>query len=231
LRGYVLGYLTAVTDIIEAHGGFVDKYIGDAVLAIFGAPLDDPAHPRNAVLAALACQRAFVEIEPRLGLPPGRRLTARCGINSGPALIGNIGSKRRFNYTAMGDTANLAARIESANKTYGSHLLISGATAERLGDDIAVVPVERVRVVGRDQPVVLYLPLGETEKLSAAERARLKAFGAAWERSEAHDVDGVAAVLAPLVEDDPVAAVLVARLRAAAAAPTDGPPVRDLMEK
>jgi class 3 adenylate cyclase len=225
------GYLTAVTDIIEAHGGFVDKYIGDAVLAVFGAPLDDPAHPRKAVLAALACQRAFVEIEPRLGLPPGRRLSARCGINSGPALIGNIGSKRRFNYTAMGDTVNLAARIESANKTYGSHLLISGETAERLGDDIAVVPVERVRVVGRDQPVVLYLPLGETEKLSAAERARLKAFGAAWERSEAHDVDGVAAVLAPLASDVPVAALLAARLRAAAAGPNDGPPVTDLTEK
>src|SRR5258705_3696245 len=99
------GYLSAMTDIVEAHGGFVDKYIGDAIVAIFGAPIDEGAHARNAVRAALACNALLTEMN-RSGhaLFKGHVLAHRIGLNSGRALIGNIGSRRRFNYTAIGDT-------------------------------------------------------------------------------------------------------------------------------
>ncbi len=108
-------YLTAMTDVIEAHGGFVDKYIGDAIVAVFGAPLDDPDHARNAVHAALECTARLATIE-RVHAAFGAALRQRIGINSGDALVGNIGSRRRFNYTVMGDMVNLASRLEGLNK-------------------------------------------------------------------------------------------------------------------
>ena len=188
-------YLNAVTEIIEAHNGYVDKFVGDAVLAIFGAPLSDPKHAHSAVEAALACRSKLAEIEPHLGLPENRRLHARTGINSGSALIGNIGSDRRFNYTAMGDTVNLASRLESANKIYGTDILISDATAAQIGPGIALAPLERVRVKGRDQPVVLYEVLGRDDQLSATERLRLAALKNVWCLRESGDLRGARAAL------------------------------------
>jgi class 3 adenylate cyclase len=225
-------YLNAVTKIIEAHGGYVDKYIGDAVLAIFGAPLADHEHARHAVEAALACRNRVAEIQPNLGLPEGRRLRARTGINSGPALIGNIGSDRRFNYTAMGDTVNLVARLESTNKVYGTDILASGATAAQLGGGLALAPLERVRVQGRDHPVELYEPLGQADQLSAAERLRMAAFQKAWRLRESGDLPGARAVLQQL-GDTRSAAVLVAHLETleSSSLPAGSPPVFDLPDK
>jgi class 3 adenylate cyclase len=225
-------YLNAVTEIIEAQNGYVDKFIGDAVLAIFGAPLADPDHARHAVEAAVACREKLAEIAPMLGLPEGRRLHARTGINSGSALIGNIGSDRRFNYTAMGDTVNLAARLESANKIYGTNILMSGATAGQLGKGWAVVPLERVRVKGRDQPVDLYEALGPAERLSAAERSRMAGLQKAWRLRECGDLPGARAVLKQL-GDARAAAVLLAHLEAleVGAIPSAVPPVFDLPDK
>src|SRR5262249_491138 len=111
-------YLSAMTEVIEEHGGFTDKYIGDSIVAGFGAPLHDPDHPPNAVRAALQCSA-------RLGTLDGVRREfgdtprQRIGINSGSALLGNIGSRRRFNYTVLGDMVNLASRLEASNKLYG----------------------------------------------------------------------------------------------------------------
>ena len=108
-------YLSAMTDVIEAHGGFVDKYFGDAIVAVFGAPLDDPHHATNAVRAALRCAAALGTLD-RVTAAFGVTVRQRIGLNSGAALVGNIGSRRRFNYTVMGDVVNLASRLEGANK-------------------------------------------------------------------------------------------------------------------
>lgn len=151
-------YLTEMTNIVEKHGGFVDKYIGDAIVGVFGAPLADPLHAEKAVNAALECQLRLKTIQNELSLPISGEVTARIGINSGEALVGNIGSNRRFNYTVIGDTVNLAARLEGANKAYKTDILISEETRKMCGDGIIFREVDQVRVVGRDKPVVIYEP-------------------------------------------------------------------------
>ena len=120
-------YLSAMTDIIEAHGGFVDKYIGDAIVAVFGAPLDDPDHAANAVRAALQCAARLAELD-RVKAAFGGDVRQRIGLNTGEALVGNIGSRRRFNYTVMGDMVNLASRLEGANKFFGTTIIASETT-------------------------------------------------------------------------------------------------------
>jgi len=152
-------YLSVMSDTIEAHGGFVDKYIGDAVVAVFGAPLDDPDHARHAVEAALACQRNLDAAEGELGLPDGQHVATRIGINSGEMLVGNIGSSRRFNYTVMGDAVNLASRLEGANKVYGTSVLVSEETRTLCGGAPAFREIDRIRVMGRERPVTVYQPL------------------------------------------------------------------------
>ena len=150
-----------MSDTIEAHGGFVDKYIGDAVVAVFGAPVDDEDHALSGVRAALACQRRLGAEASGFGLPGGRSVETRIGVNSGEMLVGNIGSRRRFNYTVLGDAVNLAARLESANKQYGSKILVSDSTATLCSATIRFRALDTVRVVGRQQPVTIFEPLGE----------------------------------------------------------------------
>lgn len=159
-------YFSTMTDIIEAHGGFVDKYIGDAIVAVFGAPVNDPRHAEQAVRAAMQ-MRAALRAEPERFSLAGLQLKTRIGLNTGRVLIGNIGSPRRFNYTAMGDAVNLASRLEGANKVYGTSILVSEDTIKAAGDAIIARRVDIVRVVGRAQPVRLYEPLAPRDTASA----------------------------------------------------------------
>ena len=163
LVGFFNQYLAIMSDTIEAHGGFVDKYIGDAVVAVFGAPVDDENHALSAVRAALACQKKLAAAQADFELPGGAPVEIRFGVNTGEMLVGNIGSPRRFNYTVMGDAVNLAARLESANKQYGSMILVSDSTATLCGASIRFRALDTVRVVGREQPVTIFEPLGEIE--------------------------------------------------------------------
>ena len=163
-------YLRVMTDTIEANGGFVDKYIGDAVIGVFGAPLDDPQHARHAVAAALSCQSNLHDMKDSFGLPEGTMLITRIGINSGDMLVGNIGSARRFNYTVMGDAVNVAARLESANKVYGTSVLISEETQRRCADAFRHREIDRVRVLGRTAPVTLFEPLEDAPNSSSDDR-------------------------------------------------------------
>ncbi len=130
-------YLSAMTDIIEGHGGYVDKYIGDSIVAMFGAPADDPVHARNAVRAALKCHERLAELNAGNAAFAGRGLSHRIGLNSGEAVVGNIGSRRRFNYTVMSDTVNVASRLEGANKYYGTAIMASETTMAQTGDAFA----------------------------------------------------------------------------------------------
>ncbi|HEV3178138.1 MAG TPA: adenylate/guanylate cyclase domain-containing protein [Stellaceae bacterium] len=178
-------YFAAVTDIVERHGGFVDKFIGDAVVAIFGAPLDDPDHALNAVRAAIAIRSASNDAARELARSGGRPPATRIGVNSGPVLIGNIGSPRRFNYTVMGDAVNLASRLEGVNKRYGTLVLVSDTTAQACGEAIVFREIDTVAVKGRERPVALFEPLGFAGEVPADALARRDAFAKAlrlWRR-------------------------------------------------
>lgn len=151
-------YFTAATELIESHGGFVDKYIGDAVVAVFGAPLDDPHHAGHAVAAALMIRDKLQQMN-EAGEFGERKIELRTGINSGVAVVGNVGSSKRFNYTVMGDTVNLASRLEGANKTTKTRILISDEVVARLPDSFVVREVATIRVKGKQTPTTVFEPM------------------------------------------------------------------------
>ena len=226
-------YLSEMTDIIEWHGGFVDKYIGDAIVAVFGAPLADAEHASHGVAAALACQKRLAEMP---GVFEGREdlvLTARIGLNSGDMLVGNIGSRRRFNYTVMGDAVNLAARLEGANKSFGSAILVSESTARACSDTVAMRELDLIRVVGREAPISIYEPLCLSSEADAAVEQKIADFGAALKLYRGREFAAAAAALEAMGAGDGAAAKLAARARDMAADPpgADWQGVNDLMEK
>jgi adenylate cyclase len=203
-------YLSEMTDIILDSGGTLDKYEGDAIVAFWNAPLDIPDHALRACRAALACQKRLTALAPDFEKRIGRPLRARIGLNSGPAVVGNMGSSRRFDYTAMGDTINLAARLESAGKQYGVSILAGEATVAAAGDAVVAREVDRLRVVGKTQPVRIYELIGERDGVPAPVLDRLAAFErllASYRRREWDAVLGACRAL----EGDPVAAVYAAR--------------------
>jgi adenylate cyclase len=164
LTAFMNAYLTPMTDIILDRSGTVDKYIGDAIVAFWNAPLDDAKHPLNAVLAALDMRSALANINNRrvkkeLGAPDAGMLQFGVGINTGPCSVGNMGSTRRFDYSALGDTVNLASRIEGLSKLFGVDILGSQAVVE-LTRDFAWLKVGDVRVKGKKQATTLYLLCG-----------------------------------------------------------------------
>jgi adenylate cyclase len=174
-------YLSAMTDIIESHGGYVDKYIGDSIVAVFGAPAADPDHASNAALAALECRDRLEQLNRGHPALKGHALAHRIGLNTGEAVVGNIGSRRRFNYTVMSDTVNVASRLEGANKYYGTSIMASQMTVAQIGNAIAWRELDAIRVKGRDEPIKVYEPLAkssqETEeqgKIAAAYAEGLK---------------------------------------------------------
>ena len=212
-------YLSEMTDIIEWHGGFVDKYIGDAIVAVFGAPLEDADHARHAVAAALACRARLAEMP---GVFAGREeltLRARIGLNTGDMLVGNIGSKRRFNYTVMGDAVNLAARLEGANKAFGSAILVSESTARACGDAIAMRELDFIRVIGREAPLSVYEPMCLSEQLDPGTKEALAAFAQALTHYRKRNFEAAALVLEAMAPDDVVAARFAVRARAMMATP------------
>jgi adenylate cyclase len=151
-------YLTEMNRIIEDNQGVVDKYIGDAIMAIFGAPLAHTDSPGNAVRSALAMQAAMVDVN---GYFRERRIpefSIGIGINSGTVVAGNMGSMSRLNYTVLGDAVNLASRIEGLCKPYGVPIVISETTRAAC-PDVVCRELDRVTVKGKSRPVTLFQPL------------------------------------------------------------------------
>jgi len=149
-------YLGEMTEILMNESGTLDKYIGDAVMGIFNAPLDHPDHPLLAATTAIKMQTALRELNRTYQEEYNVNLRIGIGVHSGEAIIGNFGSPRRFNYTAMGDTVNLASRLEGQTKTYGVEIIISETTREALGDKFAVRKLDKIRVKGKSQPVEIF---------------------------------------------------------------------------
>lgn len=222
-------YFSTMTGIIEDHGGFVDKYIGDAIVAVFGAPLDDSRHAEHAMRAALKMRDALRNDPQRFSVA-GHVMHTRIGLNSGRVLIGNIGSPRRFNYTAMGDAVNLASRLEGANKAYGTSILVSEETMAAAGDTILTRMIDTVRVVGRAQPVRLFEPLARSGRADAGQQRQANGFAAAHAALARGDRAGALAALQEL-EDDRAAALFRKRITALPEDAGQWTIVRSLTEK
>jgi len=161
------------TIIRSGHKGTLDKYIGDAIMAFWGAPMADAQHPRNAVLAALDMQKACRTLNERFEARGWPALTIGVGINSGSVRVGDMGSQLRRAYTAMGDAVNVASRLEGRTKHYGVGILVGEAT-RRQADDIAWREIDRIRVKGKDEAITVYEPLGIAASLDSAVQEELR---------------------------------------------------------
>lgn len=153
-------YLDGMTQIIFDHGGTLDKYEGDAVMAFWGAPLEDHEHARKAVSAALEMSRFSDSLSLKFQDEGRPAIKTRFGLNTGRVIVGNIGSQKRFDYTIIGDEVNLASRLESANKQYGTYLVISHSTYTLVRDHFMVRALDNLRVKGKERPVKVYEVLG-----------------------------------------------------------------------
>ena len=169
-------YLEGMTEIVQKHGGMVDKFIGDAVFAIFNAPIDQPGHAEAAVRCALEMDKfskGFSDDQNAQGIPFGR---TRIGIHTGTAVIGNFGSRTRHNYTASGDAVNTASRLEGLNKHFGTRMSVSGAT-RALCPHIHFRPTASVVVKGKKTAIDLYEPLEDNDPRRAFIARYCEAYG------------------------------------------------------
>ncbi|MBF0623541.1 MAG: CHASE2 domain-containing protein [Magnetococcales bacterium] len=160
------GYLTAMSGVVLAHHGTIDKFHGDAVMAFWNAPLIQPDHALAACHAAMDMQACLEEIRQRPGdIIPWQRLFMRVGVHTGPMVVGNMGGRQRIDYTIIGDAVNLASRLEGANKYYGTGILISESTWQRVQDGVDVRPLGPIQVRGRKHPEGLYQLLARKGEL------------------------------------------------------------------
>jgi adenylate cyclase len=174
LREYINEYLTTMSAIIRGrHRGTLDKYIGDAIMAFWGAPVEDPEHARNAVLAALDMQNECGDLNRRFAARGWPTLKVGIGIESGMVRVGDMGSQIRRAYTAMGDAVNVAARLEGRTKHYGVDVLV-GETTRRLAKDFTFREVDRIRVKGKDRVVTVFEALGRAAVLTPGRQEELR---------------------------------------------------------
>jgi adenylate cyclase len=210
-------HFTGATRIVKQHGGTVNRFIGDAVMAMWGAPLDDPQQARNAVLAACEMQADVARLRDELarqGLPPIRM---RVGLHSCNAIVGNLGSDDRFDYTAIGDGVNLGARLEGVNKLYGTGILASGDTVARMGGHPRMRLIDEVIVKGKSEPVEIFTPC-EDEALVALTSQAIAAYRTRrWDESET-----LWRSIAARWQSDAVAVVYLQRLERLRARPVEG---------
>ncbi|MBR1120848.1 adenylate/guanylate cyclase domain-containing protein [Bradyrhizobium lablabi] len=214
-------YLSEMTDIIENHGGYVDKYIGDSIVAVFGAPADDPDHAANAARAALACSARLDELNRDAEAFRDVKLKQRIGINSGEALVGNFGSSRRFNYSVMSDAVNLASRLEGANKFYGTTVIASEATVAIAGEGFAWRELDAVRVKGRMQPLKIFELLAAADSLSDQQKSEIAGYAEGLAHWRAGEFTAAAACFERSAETDRPASIFLERARQLAANPPD----------
>ncbi len=157
-------YLSAMTDIVLKYGGYLDKYDGDAIMAAYGVPIEEEDHAERACFAALEMQEKLRELRRNWQAENRPLLQARIGINSGNMIAGNIGGKHRFDYTVIGDSVNLAARLEGVNKMYGTSIIVSEETHELAKEKIIVRELDYIRVKGKTKPVRVFELLARRDR-------------------------------------------------------------------
>lgn len=215
-------YLEGLSDAIRAQHGTVDKYIGDAIMAFWGAPRDDADHALNACEGALAMRAKLEELQEgwtKRGLP---KLQTRIGLNTGEVLVGNFGATSRLNYTVMGDAVNLASRLENLNKRYGTRIMLGERTAELVKDHMVLRPLEWVAVKGKRRAVLIHELVGRKGEVSDEILETIAKYEAALELYRARKFEEAAEAFeaaGPLREGDLAPTLMAEQARAFAAEP------------
>jgi adenylate cyclase len=219
-------YLTTMTDIVFKYDGLLDKYMGDAIMAIWGAPLDQPDHVKRACLAALDMVEELHRLQKKWSAEGMPYLNIGIGVNAGPMVVGNMGSDRRFDYTVMGDSVNLGSRLEGLNKTYGTNIIASEMTFEKVREEFLGRELDLVRVKGKDRPVKIYELLSPVRTASPDQQALAGSFHDALaeyrKRNWAQARQAFQAVLTQFPQDGP-AKLYLDRCRAL----SENPPAAD----
>lgn len=216
LHAFLTEYFTEMVDLLIANDGTLDKLIGDAIMGFFGIPVRNERHAHQAALTAFQMQRRLVELNrdwQARGLP---ELGMRIGLNTGEVLAGNMGTRTLFNYTVLGDTVNLASRLEGANKEYGTRILVAESTWERVADEFEGRQVDLLRVKGKKKPVAVFELIGPRGTLDERGARATDLFARAFAAYQASDFGGALALLdeqGALVAD-PTAQVLRKRCEA-----------------
>jgi adenylate cyclase len=179
-------YFTRMVDIVFRHKGTVDKFVGDMVMALFGAPLEDPLHAEHAVEAALDMIHELGQLNIKWAAEGRPALDIGIGINTGPMIAGNIGSDQIMSYTVIGDAVNLGSRLESLNKQYGTRIIISDATRSCLTGSYTFRPLGDVVVKGKTKPVAIFEVVERTDRPSPFGQPLSSSVGPAGTTSEAH---------------------------------------------
>ena len=170
-------YHAMMTEAVEATGGYVNQFLGDAVMAIWGAPLPDPDHAASAARAALRIVEKIMQAKTEadaLGVPG---YAVKIGINTGPAVVGNVGAPKRYNYTAVGETVNIAARLESVPEDYGCRIVVGPATAAAIADRFVLCELDWIKVKGKDEAFSVFQLIGERSTAKSAEMRYLEQYG------------------------------------------------------
>ncbi|HNW59880.1 MAG TPA: CHASE2 domain-containing protein [bacterium] len=197
-------YLTAMTEVVFKYQGYLDKYEGDAIMAVYGVPVEMHDHARRACLGALEMQNKLIELRQRWHEEQKPEFHVRMGINSGPMIAGNIGGKDRFDYTVIGDSVNLASRLEGANKAYGTSIMISEFTKELLNGEFPLRELDLLRVKGKNQPVRVYELLGGTaEAVTAAKKEAVRIYEEGLALYRAQEWDAAVAAFERALAVDP----------------------------
>jgi class 3 adenylate cyclase len=188
-------YLSAMSDVILSERGTIDKYEGDAIIAFFGAPIELEDHALRACISAIAMKKIETEFNKTImeqKISPGPLFT-RIGINTGDMVAGNIGTENKMNYTIMGNAVNLASRLEGINKQYGIWVLVSETTVQEAGDRLLTRKLDRVRVVGINEPVRLYELLDTVEQATPNQKNLVEVFNGALEHFEKRNFEQASA--------------------------------------
>jgi adenylate cyclase len=202
LKQFLNAYFTPITEIIFRHQGTIDKYVGDMVMAFWGAPVRDPEHQQHAVEAALDMLRALPALSEQFERRGWPALRIGIGLHSGPMNVGDMGSSFRRAYTVIGDAVNVSSRLESLTKYYGVSMLVSDTTREAV-KGIVFRRLDRVRVVGKMESTDIYEPVCTEAELQPARAAELAAHEVAMQAYFEADWDAASAAFATLAATHP----------------------------
>jgi adenylate cyclase len=223
LTAHMADYFDAMIGIITENEGIVDKLIGDAIVALWSAPKVNECHARDSVRAALRCSQYLLKVNDHWEEHSLPRLPTRFGISTGEVVVGNVGSSNRLSYTVIGDAVNLAARLEGANKFYGTRIIASSATHTEAGDAFLWRKLDKVRVKGRSEPELIYELLGEKGDVADELLANAHAYEQAFDQYLERDFATARDALDKLADANP-SDQSIARLAHLCHEATDNPP-------
>jgi adenylate cyclase len=181
-------FLTPLTEVIFRHRGTIDKYMGDCIMAFWGAPVRNPSHARNGILAGLEMQQTLKSLQPEFQAKNWPEVKIGVGLNTGRMSVGNMGSKRRRAYTVMGDAVNLASRLEGLTKEYGADIIVGEDTKQAV-PDVVFRELDLVRVKGKEVAVAIFEPIGLAAAVEQAALNQIEMFHEALRHYRKQDWD------------------------------------------